>query len=36
MHEAQIEPMKAGVAAAFNATPQELGAAAVKAARTKR
>jgi antitoxin Phd len=32
----QAPEAKAGVAAAFNATPQELGAAAVKAARTKR
>lgn len=32
----QTPKAKAGVAAAFNATPQELGAAAVKAARTKR
>ena len=32
----QTPEAKAGVAAAFNATPQELGAAAVKAARTTR
>ena len=32
----QTPEAKAGVAAAFNATPQELGAAAVKAARAKR
>ena len=32
----QTPKAKAGVAAAFNATPQELGAAAVKAARAKR
>ena len=31
----QTPEAKAGVAAAFNATPQELGAAAVKAARAK-
>jgi antitoxin Phd len=32
----QTPEAKAGVAAAFNATPQELGATAVKAARAKR
>jgi len=32
----QTQQAKAGVAAAFDATPQELGAAAVKAARTAR
>ena len=32
----QTPEAKAAVAAAFNATPQELGAAAVKAARTTR
>jgi len=32
----QTPKAKAGVAAAFNATPEELGAAAVKAARTTR
>jgi len=32
----QTPEAKAGVAAAFNATPQELGAAAVKAARATR